>query len=151
MSIHRMVACRTYFFSWRCVRSAFLVHGVHWHQYPPTDRLHFLKPKVTELFTGLQGDYHHRHRGNDHVRGLHGECAHYPNHRDRPIIRSHLPSALRIYGRCWPQMLSNSKISNAGSGWLVSRPFSLRPDVRFCSINHIERDPIIVQSECHSQ
>ena len=143
MSIHRMVACRTYFFSWRCVRSAFMVYGV-----PYWTAFIFLKPKVTELVTGLQTDYHHKHRGNDHVRGLHGECVHYLNHRDRPIIRSHSPPALRIYGRWWPQMLSNF---NAGSGWIVSRPFTLRPDVRFCSINHIERDPIIVQPECHPQ
>ena len=46
MSIHRMVACRTYFFSWRCVRSAFMVHGVDFHQYPLTDRLHFVGTQI---------------------------------------------------------------------------------------------------------
>ena len=113
-------------------------------------RLYFFSQKVTELATGLQIDYHHKHR-EDHVRNLIGECAHCLNHRDRPIILSHSPPALRIYGLWWPQMLSNSKISNAGSGWLVSRSFSLRLDVRFCSINHIKQDPIIVQPVCHSQ
>ena len=33
MPIRRMVACRTYFFSWRGVRSAFMVNAVHLHQY----------------------------------------------------------------------------------------------------------------------
>ena len=53
MSIHRMVACRTYFFSWRCVLSAFIVHCVQFHQYPLKNRLLFLNQKPPSWSLGI--------------------------------------------------------------------------------------------------
>ena len=55
MSIHRMVACRTYFFSWRCVLSAFIVHDVHFHRYPPTNHLKYFKGQQYSLLFPTEG------------------------------------------------------------------------------------------------
>ena len=62
----------------------------------------------------------HRHRGHDPFPHLHCERSDNSNHRDRPIIFTRSATAFWIYDRRWSQMISISKISNAGSGWLVS-------------------------------
>ena len=107
----------------------------------PKEPPSIFKPKATELVTGYllffpQRVCHHKQRGHHHVCGLHGEYAHYPNHRVRPHILSHSAPSLWINGRGWPHMIHIPYSQ-------MLEPVDSRPAVCYCSLNHIEQDPII--------